>query len=77
MYGLFFSRVSATQRTWTFSELEIALEEKVPGLNGLKLNTGVCLDKEWSGEKKAKLRLAWSEASRVLHSLDAATYPDG
>ena len=72
MYGLFLQSLGYA-KDLDLSELEIALEEKGQ-LEGFEAEYRRLFDKEWSIEK-GKIAFALSEASRVLHSLDPATYP--
>lgn len=55
------------------SELEIALEEKGQ-LAAFEAEYRKIFDKDWNAQK-GQLAFALSEASRVLHSLEPATYP--
>ena len=72
MYGLFLQSLGYA-KDLDLSELEIALEEKGQ-LEQFEAEYRRLFDKEWSTEK-GKVAFALSEASRVLHSLDSATYP--
>ena len=72
MYGLFLQSLGYA-KDLDLSELEIALEEK-DELERFEAEYRRLFDKEWSIEK-GKIAFALSEASRVLHSLDSATYP--
>jgi hypothetical protein len=72
MYGLFLQSLGYA-KDLDLSELEIALEEK-DQLERFEAEYRRLFDKEWSIEK-GKIAFALSEASRVLHSLDPATYP--
>jgi len=72
MYGLFLQSLGYA-KDLDLSELEIVLEEKGK-LGRFEDEYRRLFDKEWSVEK-GKVAFALSEASRVLHSLDAATYP--
>jgi Family of unknown function (DUF6079) len=72
MYGLFLQSLGYA-KDLDLSELEIALEEKGQ-LERFEAEYRRLFDKEWSIEK-GKIAFALSEASRVLHSLDPATYP--
>jgi hypothetical protein len=72
MYGLFLQSLGYA-KDLDLSELEIALEEKSQ-LERFEAEYRRLFDKEWSIEK-GKIAFALSEASRVLHSLDPATYP--
>src|SRR6476660_1825649 len=73
MYGLFLQSLGYA-KDLDLSELEITLEEK--GKLERFEDEYRCLfdNKEWANEK-GKVAFALSEASRVLHSLDSATYP--
>jgi hypothetical protein len=55
------------------SELEIALEEKGQ-LAAFEAEYRKTFDKDWDAQK-GKIAFALSEASRVLHNLEPATYP--
>lgn len=72
MYGLFLQSLGYA-KDLDLSELEISLEEKGQ-LERFEAEYRRLFDKEWSVEK-GKVAFALSEASRVLHSLDSATYP--
>lgn len=72
MYGLFLQSLGYA-KDLDLSELEIALEEK-GRLETFENEYRRLFDKEWASEK-GKVAFALSEASRVLHSLDPATYP--
>lgn len=72
MYGLFLQSLGYA-KDLDLSELEIALEEKGQ-LVRFEAEYKQLFEKDWSNEK-GKVAFALSEASRVLHSLDAATYP--
>jgi hypothetical protein len=72
MYGLFLQSLGYA-KDLDLSELEIALEEKGQ-LERFEAEYRRLFNKEWSTEK-GKVAFALSEASRVLHSLDSATYP--
>src|SRR6266704_5515001 len=72
MYGLFLQSLGYA-KDLDLSELEIVLEEKGQ-LERFEAEYRRLFDKEWSIEK-GKIAFALSEASRVLHSLDSATYP--
>jgi hypothetical protein len=72
MYGLFLQSLGYA-KDLDLSELEITLEEK-GHLERFEAEYRHLFDKEWSSEK-GKIAFALSEASRVLHSLDAKTYP--
>src|SRR5438128_10358501 len=72
MYGLFLQSLGYAQDL-DLSELEITLEEKGQ-LPRFEDEYRRLFNKEWSIEK-GKVAFALSEASRVLHSLDPATYP--
>jgi hypothetical protein len=71
MYGLFLQSLGYA-KDLDLSELEIGLEEKGQ-LERFEAEYRRLFDKEWSIEK-GKVAFALSEASRVLHSLDSATY---
>src|SRR5271156_2125499 len=72
MYGLFLQSLGYA-KDLDLSELEITLEEKGQ-LERFEGEYRRLFNKEWSVEK-GKVAFALSEASRVLHSLDPATYP--
>ncbi len=72
MYGLFLQSLGYA-KDLDLSELEIALEEKGK-LKQFEEEYRNIYSKDWSLEK-GKVAFALSEASRVLHSLDSATYP--
>jgi len=72
MYGLFLHSLGYA-RDLDLSELEITLEEK-GALAPFEAEYERLFAKAWAGEK-GKTAFALSEASRVLHSLDPATYP--
>jgi hypothetical protein len=72
MYGLFLQSLGYA-KDLDLSELEITLEEKAQ-LERFEKEYQRLFDKEWASEK-GKVAFALSEASRVLHSLDPATYP--
>ena len=72
MYGLFLQSLGYA-KDLDLSELEIGLEEKSELLR-FEEEYRSLFKKEWSTEK-GKVAFALSEASRVLHSLDSATYP--
>lgn len=72
MYGLFLQSLGYA-KDLDLSELEIGLEEKGQ-LAGFEDQYRKLFKKEWSTEK-GKVAFALSEASRVLHSLEPATYP--
>jgi hypothetical protein len=72
MYGLFLQSLGYA-KDLDLSELEIALEEKGQ-LERFEDEYRTLFKKDWSTEK-GKVAFALSEASRVLHSLDSATYP--
>ncbi len=72
MYGLFLHSLGYA-KDLDLSELEIGLEEKGQ-LARFEEEYQRLFKKEWSKEK-GKVAFALSEASRVLHSLDSATYP--
>ncbi len=71
MYGLFLQSLGYA-KDLDLSELEIALEEKHQ-LERFETEYRRLFNKEWSTEK-GKVAFALSEASRVMHSLDSATY---
>jgi hypothetical protein len=73
MYGLFLQSLGYA-KDLDLSELEIALEEEKGHLEKFEAEYRRLFNKEWSIEK-GKVAFALSEASRVLHSLDSATYP--
>lgn len=72
MYGLFLQSLDYA-KDLDLSELEIGLEEKGQ-LGRFEKEYKRLFDKSWLVEK-TKVAFALSEASRVLHSLDPATYP--
>jgi len=72
MYGLFLQSLGYA-KDLDLSELEITLEEKGQ-LPRFEDEYRRVFNKEWSVEK-GKVAFALSEASRVLHSLEPATYP--
>lgn len=72
MYGLFLQSLGYA-KDLSLSELEIGLEEK-GDLHRFEQEYEKLYNKKWSGEK-GKVAFALSEASRVMHSLDPATYP--
>jgi len=72
MYGLFLQSLGYA-KDLDLSELEIGLEEK-GALEGFEAEYLRLFDKQWSAEK-GKVAFALSEASRVLHSLNPATFP--
>lgn len=72
MYGLFLQSLGYA-KDLDISELEIALEEKGK-LANFEAEYRRLFNKEWAVEK-GMIAFALSEASRVLHSLDPATYP--
>lgn len=72
MYGLFLQSLGYA-KDLDLSELEITLEEKGQ-LSRFEEEYRRIFKKEWSAEK-GKVAFALSEASRVLQSLDNATYP--
>jgi hypothetical protein len=72
MYGLFLQSLGYA-KDLDLSELEIVLEEKGQ-LEWFEAEYRRLFNKDWSIEK-GKVAFALSEASRVLHSLDSATYP--
>jgi len=72
MYGLFLQSLGYA-KDLDLSELEIALEEKSQ-LKRFEDEYENIFKKNWASEK-GKIAFALSEASRVLHSLDPATYP--
>src|SRR6267143_3447903 len=71
MYGLFLQSLGYA-KDLDLSELEITLEEKGL-LKRFEDEYRRLFGKEWSAEK-GKVAFALSEASRVLHTLDPATY---
>lgn len=72
MYGLFLQSLGYA-KDLDLSELEIGLEEKGQ-LARFEEEYKRLFKKDWATEK-GKVAFALSEASRVLHSLDADTYP--
>ena len=72
MYGLFLQSLGYA-KDLDLSELEIGLEENKT-LDVFEKEYKRIFKKEWSAEK-GKVAFALSEASRVLNSLDPATYP--
>ncbi|WP_437763573.1 BREX system P-loop protein BrxC [Sorangium sp. So ce764] len=72
MYGLFLHSLKYA-KDLDLSELEIALEEKGQ-LQRFEDTYSRLFNKDWNAEK-GKVAFALSEASRVLHTLDPATYP--
>ena len=72
MYGLFLQSLGYA-KDLDLSELEVGLEEKGE-LKRFEEEYRRLFKKEWATEK-GKVAFALSEASRVLHSLDSATYP--
>ena len=72
MYGLFLLSLGYA-KDLDLSELEITLEEGGQ-LERFEEEYRKLFKKDWNGEK-GKVAFALSEASRVLHSLDPATYP--
>lgn len=72
MYGLFLQSLGYA-KDLDLSELEIGLEEKGE-LERFTAEYKKLFNKEWDSEK-GKVAFALSEASRVLHSLDPATFP--
>jgi hypothetical protein len=72
MYGLFLQSLGYA-KDLDLSELEIGLEEKGQ-LARFEQEYKRLFKKEWAAEK-GKVAFALSEASRVLHTLDPATYP--
>jgi hypothetical protein len=72
MYGLFLHSLGYA-RDLDLSELEIALEED-GRLARFEAEYTRLFDKDWNKEK-GKVVFALSEASRVLHSLEPATWP--
>jgi len=72
MYGLFLQSLGYA-KDLDLSELEIGLEEKGE-LDRFEKEYRKLFKKDWDAEK-GKVAFALSEASRVLHSLDAETYP--
>jgi hypothetical protein len=72
MYGLFLQSLGYA-KDLDLSELEIGLEEKGQ-LARFEEEYKKLFKKDWSTEK-GKVAFALSEASRVLHTLEPATYP--
>jgi len=72
MYGLFLQSLGYA-KDLDLSELEIGLEDKGQ-LARFEEEYKRLFKKDWAAEK-GKVAFALSEASRVLHSLDAETYP--
>jgi hypothetical protein len=72
MYGLFLQSLGYA-KDLDLSELEIALEEKGQ-LEKFEGEYHRLFGKKWA-EEKGKVAFALSEASRVLHSLEPATFP--
>ncbi len=72
MYGLFLQSLGYP-KDLDLSELEIGLEESGE-LARFEEQYRAVIKKDWSDEK-GKTAFALSEASRVLHTLDSATYP--
>jgi hypothetical protein len=72
MYGLFLQSLGYA-KDLDLSELEITLEEQ-GRLSRFEDEYRRLNNKEW-GAEKGKIAFALSEASRVLHSLEPATYP--
>lgn len=72
MYGLFLHSLGYA-KDLDLSELEIGLEEQGK-LTQFEEEYQRLFKKAWTNEK-GKVAFALSEASRVLHSLDSATYP--
>lgn len=72
MYGLFL-RSLGYAKDLDLSEMEIALEERGK-LQAFEDEYAKIFGKSWSTEK-GKVAFALAEASRVMHSLDSATYP--
>lgn len=72
MYGLFLQSLGYA-KDLDLSELEVGLEEKGQ-LTRFEDEYRRLFKKDWATEK-GKVAFALSEASRVLHSLDSATYP--
>ncbi|HEX9606521.1 MAG TPA: BREX system P-loop protein BrxC [Gemmatimonadaceae bacterium] len=72
MYGLFLQSLGYA-KDLDLSELEITLEEKNQ-LKRFEDEYQRLFNKKWTAEK-GKVAFALSEASRVLHSLEPATYP--
>jgi hypothetical protein len=72
MYGLFLQSLGYA-KDLDLSELEVGLEEKGQ-LARFEAEYRRLFNKDWATEK-GKVAFALSEASRVLHSLDSATYP--
>ncbi|MDC3956917.1 BREX system P-loop protein BrxC [Polyangium jinanense] len=73
MYGLFLQSLGYA-KDLDLSELEIGLEEKGQLGRFEEEYRRTFENKEWSVEK-GKVAFALSQASRVLHQLDPATYP--
>ena len=74
MYGLFLQSLGYA-KDLDLSELEIALEEE-GRLDEFEDEYQRLFEKDWDAEK-GKVAFALSEASRVMHSLEPETYPDG
>jgi hypothetical protein len=72
MYGLFLVSLGYA-KDLDLSELEIALEGD-GRLDGFKAKYEELFKKSWDAEK-GKIAFALSQAGRVLHALDPATYP--
>lgn len=72
MYGLFLQSLGYA-KDLDLSELEIGLEERGE-LKRFKEEYRRLKEKDWDAEK-GKIAFALSDASRVMHSLDLATYP--
>ena len=72
MYGLFLQSLGYA-KDLDLSELEIALEGE-GAARRFEDEYRRLFNKDWAAEK-GKVAFALSEASRVLHSLDPATYP--
>src|SRR5579871_529811 len=72
MYGLFLQSLGYA-KDLDLSELEIGLEE-AGRLAEFEATYEKLFSKRWSAEK-GKISFALTEASRVMHTLDPATYP--
>ncbi|MBI3748365.1 MAG: BREX system P-loop protein BrxC, partial [Chloroflexi bacterium] len=72
MYGLFLQSLGYA-KDLDLSELEITLEEKSQ-LGRFEEEYARIYNKAWA-EEKGKVAFALSEASRVMHELDPATFP--
>ena len=73
MYGLFLQSLGYA-KDLDLSELEIAPRGEGAARAASRSEYARLFKKEW-GAEKGKVAFALSEASRVLHSLDPATYP--